>query len=219
LIPIRVKICGIRNLEEARLAVNSGADAVGCLCGLRYRTGDEVEQQDAQRIISLMPSFISTVLVTHRTDLEEVARTCKQVGCSTVQLHGEFALERIPQLRDRIPNVKIIKAVHVRDETAVRRAQEAALHADAILLDSQTSTRIGGTGQTHDWGISARIVNAVAKPVILAGGLKPENVRQAIETVHPFAVDVNSGVEAADGAKSPERVREFIRLAKSGGAA
>jgi phosphoribosylanthranilate isomerase len=100
------------------------------------------------------------------------------------------------------------------DETAIAHAVEAAQHADAILLDSRTATRIGGTGKTHDWTISARIVQAVQKPVILAGGLKPENVARAIEAVQPFAVDVNSGVEFPDGRKSPERLEDFISLAK-----
>ena len=211
---VRVKICGIRNLEEARLAVSFGTDALGFLVGLDYRTDDELDVQAAQRIIAEVPPFVSTVLVTHKVELEWVANACIQSGCSTVQLHGDYPLDQIPGLRKRIPNVRIIKAVNVVDETAISRAIAAAQQADAVLLDSRTATRIGGTGHTHDWSISARIVKAIDKPVILAGGLKPENVVQSIEVVKPFAVDVNSGVQFPDGSKSPQRVEDFINLAR-----
>lgn len=211
---MRVKICGIRDLDEARMAVSFGADALGFLVGLNYRTNDEVDLQTAQRIISEIPPFVSSVLVTHRVELNWVARACQQSGCSIVQLHGDFALGQIPELRQIAPNVRIIKAVNVVDESAAALAMAAAKQADAVLLDSETATRIGGTGHTHDWTISARIVKAVDKPVILAGGLNPENVGKAIEVVQPFAVDVNSGVEFPDGSKSPQKVEEFISLAK-----
>jgi phosphoribosylanthranilate isomerase len=213
--PMRVKICGIRNLDEARMAVSLGADALGFLCGLSYRTDDELDLPTAQRIISEVPPFVSTVLVTHQTNLDWVVRACRESGCSTVQLHGDFALEQIPELRIRIPNVRIIKAVSVVDQGAITLAAAAAERADAILLDSRTATRIGGTGHTHDWTISARIVKTVRKPVILAGGLTPENVAKAIEIVQPFAVDVNSGVEFPDASKSPQKVGDFVRLAKA----
>jgi phosphoribosylanthranilate isomerase len=213
---MRVKICGIRNAEEARLALDCGADVLGFLCGLNYPTDDELDPPSAQRIIANLPPFVSTVLVTHQTHLDWVVQAYRQIGCNTIQLHGNFSIEGIPLLRRRVPGAKIIKAVSVVDESAIAVAKAAARHADAVLLDSRTAARIGGTGQTHDWNISARIVTALGKPVILAGGLTPENIRKAIETVRPFAVDVNSGVESTDGSKSPERMRNFVRLAEAG---
>jgi phosphoribosylanthranilate isomerase len=212
--PMRVKICGIRNLDEARMAVYGGADALGFLVGLNYRTDDELDAEAARRIIAEIPPFISSVLVTHKVDLDWVAQACLQTGSSIVQLHGDFALNQIPDLRRMLPNVRIIKAVNVVDISAVPRAKAASELADAVLLDSRTATRIGGTGKTHDWSISAGIVKMLDKPVILAGGLKPENVVQAVEQVRPFAVDVNTGVEFPDGAKSPQRIADFVRLAK-----
>lgn len=200
------------------MAVSFGADALGFLVGLNYFTDDEIDLQAARRIISETPPFVSSVLVTHKVDLDWVARACLQSGCNIVQLHGDFALAQIPELRQRIPNVRIIKAVNVVDESAVARAQAAAQQSDAVLLDSRTATRIGGTGHTHDWTISARIVKAVEKPVILAGGLNPENIERAIAVVQPFAVDVNSGVEFPDGLKSPQKVEAFISLAKKAAA-
>lgn len=212
--PVKVKICGIRDSEEARLAVSLGADALGFLVGLSYRTDDELDLPAARQIIVRTPPFVSTVLVTHQVDLEWVTEACQQSGCTLVQLHGDFALEQIPELRQRVPNVRIVKAVNVVDESAVARAIAAARQADAVLLDSRTATRIGGTGHTHDWTISARIVKAVDKPVILAGGLNPLNVGKAIEIVQPFAVDVNSGVELPNGRKSPQKIEDLITVAK-----
>lgn len=212
---MRVKICGIRNLQEARLALFAGADALGFLCGLNYHTFDELDVAAAGAIVREMPPFMATVLVTHKDDPHWVAEACRETGCDTVQLHGELPLEKIPELREKLRGVRIIKAVNVVDESAIEHALAAAQHADAVLLDSRAGERLGGTGRTHDWTISARIVKAARKPVILAGGLNPDNVRSAIETVRPFAVDVNSGVEAQDGVKSPLKVADFVRLAKA----
>lgn len=211
---MRVKICGITNKPEAQMAVSFGVDALGFLIGLNYRRQDEIDMVAAAKIIAGLPPFVSVVLVTHRSEPDWVAETCKKIGCTTVQLHGDFPLEQIPVLRKMIPYLRIIKTVHVTDERAVALAVSAARWADAVQLDTKTATLIGGTGIKHDWSISSRIVKAVAKPVILSGGLTPQNVRHAVSIVRPFAVDVNSGVENSDGSKSAKKVKSFIALAK-----
>lgn len=211
---VRVKICGITSFEEARMAISCGADAVGFLVGLNYPTDDEIDTLAAEEIIASLPPFVSSVLVTHRKELDWVVDTCRRLGCSTIQLHGDFAIEQIPLLRSKVPYARIIKAVHVVDSNSVTVAARVAPLVDAVLLDTKTQTRIGGTGITHDWSISAKIAMEIARPVILAGGLNPENVSDAIVKVEPFAVDVNSGVENADGSKSPDKIKAFIRSAK-----
>jgi phosphoribosylanthranilate isomerase len=210
----RVKICGIRNLAEALEAVSAGADALGFLVGLAYASDDAVDATTARQIIDKVPPYVSTVLVTHEADPARIVRMCQTAGCTTVQLHGELPPRRIPDLRAALPGVRITAVVHVVDETALTAAAATAEFADAVHLDTRTAERLGGTGITHDWTISARIVRKVAKPVILAGGLTPDNVREAIDTVRPFAVDVNSGVEDHDGAKSSVLLRAFVRRAK-----
>ena len=112
--------------------------------------------------------------------------------------------------------MRLIKAVHVTGEDAISRALDYAADADALLLDSRTADRLGGTGRTHDWAVSARIVAAAAPvPVYLAGGLRPENVEEAIMEVRPAGVDANSGLEDAGGCKDPARMREFAARAKA----
>jgi phosphoribosylanthranilate isomerase len=211
---MRVKICGITNRQEAKMAISSGADAIGFLIGLNYQVADSIEPVTAEDIISNLPPFISSVLVTHKTNIDWVIETCERINCTTVQLHGDFPLEDIPILRQKIPYLKIVKTVHVTDESAVGQAISTSRWADAVQLDTRTKNLIGGTGITHDWSISSRIVREVDKPVILSGGLNPQNILNAIDTVRPYGVDVNSGVENQDGSKSSDKVRSFIIQAK-----
>ena len=207
---VRFKICGIVSKQDALLGVSHGADALGFLVGLDYQSNDEVTRETAADIIAVVPPFVSTVLVTHRVDMPWIVETACIVRCSTIQLHGQFPLEQIPLLRAQLPHVKISRVAHVESERAIQLATHVAEWADAVHLDTRTATRLGGTGLIHDWRISARIVQQVNAPVILAGGLTPVNVGRAIEVVRPYAVDVNSGVDAGDGpAKSPEKLRAF----------
>jgi phosphoribosylanthranilate isomerase len=210
---LKVKICGNTSLEDAALAISAGADGLGFLIGLGYPTDDEITAPQAAAIIAKVPPLVATVLVTHRDDAAWVIETCRSIGANTIQLHAEFNLGDVPRLRAELRGVKLIKAVQVRGAESIAEAAEASKYYDAILVDSATANKIGGTGQTHDWRISSRIVETASAPVILAGGLTPENVREAIITVKPYAVDVNSGVEFPNGRKLPKRVRAFVRQA------
>lgn len=212
---VRVKVCGITTAEDAWTAIDLGVDALGFLVGLLHESEDELSAHDAGKIVEGLPPFIGTTLVTHRADPADVRDLVGHVRPQVVQLHGAYPLERISALREAFPAVKIIKAVHVDGEASIAAALEAARHADAVLLDSRTPTRIGGTGLTHDWSISRRIREALATtPVILAGGLTPDNVADAIERVQPYAVDVNSGVSLRRGKKSPPLIEAFMRAAR-----
>jgi phosphoribosylanthranilate isomerase len=211
---MRVKICGMRRVEDALAAVDAGADAIGCLVGLDYATPDRVDPQTARTIFAAVPAFVARVLVTHRTGLAEVTALMRESGATVAQLHGDFPLIAISALREALPYAAIVKSVHVTGDDTIAAALAAARSADAILLDTIARGRIGGTGTTHDWSISARIRAASEKPVILAGGLSPENVAEAIAQVRPFAVDVNSGTRGGDGWKDHARIRAFISAAK-----
>jgi phosphoribosylanthranilate isomerase len=212
--PMRVKICGVRRVEDAREAVEAGADAVGCLVGLEYASPDGVDPLTARAIFASLPPFVARVLVTHRTSLSEVTALMKESGATVAQLHGEFPLVAISALREALPYAAIVKTVHVSGDDAVAAAIAAARAADAVLLDTKTRGRIGGTGSTHDWAISAKIAATSPKPVILAGGLTPGNVAAAIAQVRPFAVDVNSGTRGADGWKDHAKIRAFMAAAR-----
>jgi len=204
-------------MEDARAAVEAGADAIGCLVGLDYDVPDRIEPEVARAIFASVPPAVARVLVTHRPGISEVVELALATGASEVQLHGAFPLEAIQELRVRAPHLAVVKCAHVVDEGSIEDAVRAAAAADRVLLDSRTADRIGGTGRVHDWSISARIVELSPSPVILAGGLTPENVAEAIARVRPWGVDVNSGVRGADGRKSHERIRAFVAAAKGQG--
>ena len=203
---MRVKICGITSFAEAQMAISCGADALGFLVGLSYPADDEVDISTAKKIIASLPPFVSSVFVTHKNDLAWVVDTCRRLGSTIIQLHGEFASEEIPSLRSQVPHARIIKAVHVVDSSAIEVAARVAPLVDGVLLDTKTKDRIGGTGVTHDWSISAKIAREISTSVILAGGLNPANVAQAIAKVAPFAVDVNSGVESDDERSGKDQI-------------
>jgi phosphoribosylanthranilate isomerase len=214
---VRVKICGNRSLEDALLAVGYGADALGFLVGLRRQSPDSIDEGLAAEIIAALPPFVSSVLVTQLESPDEVVPLAQRLGANTIQLHGDTTPEQALVIKHQLPSVKICKGIHVTGDESVKLAQTYAPAVDAVLLDtvSHETGQSGGTGKTHDWSISRLIVEALEIPVILAGGLTPENVAEAIGVVRPYAVDVNSGTKGADGHKDAARVREFIKEAHS----
>jgi phosphoribosylanthranilate isomerase len=211
---MRVKICGLSRVEDAVVAAEAGADAVGCLVGLDHASPDQVSAATAKAVYSVLPPFVARVLVTHKTTLGEVSDLVRATGATAVQLHGEYPLVAVPALGEAFPYLSIVKCVHVTGEEAIAAAGAAARVADAVLLDTKVRGRIGGTGKTHDWSISARIVETCPKPVILAGGLNPGNVADAIKRVRPWGVDTNSGTRGTGGSKDHAKIRAFIGAAK-----
>jgi phosphoribosylanthranilate isomerase len=212
---VRVKICGITSPAEAGLAERLGAHAIGLLVGQAHASPDFVEPEVADVIARGVPPFVAAVLVTHVDDPDALVRLASAVPCPVLQLHSDLAGATLRQLRPRLAPRKIIGKVSVEDATALDRAREIEPFVDAIVLDSRdrATDRVGGTGLVHDWSISARIVAAAAVPVILAGGLTPENVAAAVRAVQPWGVDVHSGVESSDGRKDESRMRRFMAAA------
>ena len=213
-----VKACGIPSWEEADAALACGATVLGFLVGLTHIADDGIGDAVARAIVRRMPTGAEAVLVTHLLDPERVAELATSVGARTVQVHGDMAVADLRRLRALAPRgARLLKAVHVTGDDVLGHALSYAAHADALVLDTRTADRLGGTGRTHDWSISARIVDAVAPlPVYLAGGLRPENVAEAIARVRPAGVDVNSGVEDASGRKDRAKTRAFVDRARAG---
>ena len=213
---MRAKICGINTWENAKIALDCGADALGFLVGITHLAEDKIEVEDAKRIIDKLPPFVSTVAVTHLQEPKRIVEMCKYLGVTTLQIHDYISPEEVAFCKEELKLVKIIKAVHVLDgdkQGTIDMARSFEKVADALLLDSRTAERLGGTGKTHDWNISKEIVEQLNIPVMLAGGLTDQNVYDAVKKVRPYAVDVNSGVEIA-GDKDWDKVYGFITNAK-----
>jgi phosphoribosylanthranilate isomerase len=212
-----VKICGIRRYEDALIAAELGADAVGLLVGQRHNSPDFISAAVARDISRALPPSVEAVLVTHIEDIDELERLLQQSGITTVQLHSEIASSSVERLRGQLPDVKIFKSVHVISADSVAYPEAFRKLVEGFVLDSinVATGQLGGTGKTHDWSVSRQIVMRYPEiPFILAGGLNSENVRSAIEYVHPFGVDVNSGTKGSDGFKDARKMREFILEAK-----
>jgi len=210
---VRVKICGITREEDLKLVSVLGADAVGFVVGVPASPRN-ISPKKAEKLIRLVPIFVKSVLVIVPTSIGELLKTYEKLSPDAIQIHGEN-LPDTSILREKLPNIPLIKAINANSTNALELASEASKSSDAILLDSPARGRYGGTGIVHDWDLSKRIKQVIhPKHLILAGGLNPENVKDAIRIVQPYAVDVSTGVESRPGIKDPEKVLAFIQNAK-----
>jgi phosphoribosylanthranilate isomerase len=208
----RIKICCIARVEEGLAAVEHGAWAVGLVSEMPSGPGVISEALIAE-IAAALPASVMTFLLTSRQDAAEIIAQQRRCRVTSVQICDRLRVGTYGDLREGMPGVSIVQVVHVRDGRALAEAEEVAPHVDAILLDSgdaaSPTKRLGGTGRTHDWGVSRRICDRVDVPVFLAGGLTPENVADAVRRVRPFGVDVCSGVRT-DGRLDVAKLRAFV---------
>jgi len=208
---VRVKICGITRKEDLEAAAAAGADAVGFVVGVASSPRN-LSLTEAEKLIRQTPSFVKNVLVTVPTSLKDLIKVCEKLNPDAVQIHGENLFSAV---REKLPTTHLIGAVKANPTNAVENAAKAAKMFDAVLLDSFAYGKHGGTGVIHDWNLSKHIKQLIhPKPLILAGGLNPENVAEAVRTVEPYAVDVSSGVERQPGVKDNLKMIKFVKNAK-----
>ena len=206
---VRVKICGITNLADARAAIAAGADALGFV--FVPGTPRFIAPDLAGEIVRELPPFIARVGLFVDAETRTVAEALVRSGMDTLQFHGEETPDLVRQFRRA---VKVMKAFRVRGEETLMRLPAYADAVDAILLDAYVAGAHGGTGAQFDWKLAVQ-ARDLGKPLVLAGGLTPANVAEAVRTVRPYGVDVSSGVESAPGRKDPAKLAEFVRAAKS----
>ncbi|HVF45118.1 MAG TPA: phosphoribosylanthranilate isomerase [Pyrinomonadaceae bacterium] len=208
----RVKICCIASVEEMRAAVGCGASAVGLVSAMPSGPG-VIDEGLIAEIAARVPPGVATFLLTCARDADSIVG--QQRGCrvNTLQLCDRVERGVYAKLRASLPGVSIVQVVHVAGEESLEEALSVAPHVDALLLDSGNQSlavkELGGTGRTHDWRVSRSIVEASPAPVFLAGGLKPENVAGAVETVRPFGLDVCSGVRT-EGRLDAGKLKRFF---------
>ena len=216
---IWVKICANTSLEDAQLAAEAGADAVGFVFAPSPR---RVTAAQVAEITPHLPTNLEKIGVFVDASLEEICSAVRACGLTGVQLHCETAPELPGQLRRELgTQIRVVSVVHFgpqAGEAAKKIAGDANI--DAILVDSRTATMVGGTGVAFNWNEAREDLfgSQGAVKLIAAGGLTPDNVREAIDTLRPWGVDVVSGVEAAPGRKDPEKVRRFVANARASGA-
>ncbi len=208
----RVKICCISSLDEARMAIDHGADALGLVGHMPSGPG-VISDDMIARIADFIPPSVNTFLLTSETSASEIIAHHQKVHTSTIQIVDALSKGTYEEIREALPGIKLVQVIHVIDERSVEEAIGLSMKVDAILLDSGNpnlaTKELGGTGRTHNWKLSRRIRDKIGIPVFLAGGLNPDNIRQAVEAVHPFGVDLCSGVRT-NGRLDSDKLNAFF---------
>lgn len=203
----RVKICGTTRLADAQLACQLGVDALGFI--FYNKSPRHIEVDQAAQIISQLPIFVDRVGVFVNSAIPELSRAVK-AGLTTIQLHGDESPEDCRLIRQEFSHCKVIKAFRVGTESSWKDFTPFSECVDCFLLDTYVKGAKGGTGEIFDWAIIEKL--QLARPVLLAGGLSPENITLAIEQVRPYGVDVNSGIETEPGVKDHSSMERLMYL-------
>jgi len=211
----QIKICCISSISEAFAAIGAGASAIG-LVGQMPSGPGVIPDSLIFEIAKAVPATVGTFLLTSETSVKEIINHHKRTQTNTIQLVDALSEGSYRQLRNALPGVRLVQVIHITDERSVAEALKVSGQVDALLLDSGNPELeikdLGGTGRTHNWKISRRICENVNVPVYLAGGLNISNVRQAIEEVSPYGIDLCSGVRT-NGLLDREKLGLFIRAA------
>lgn len=214
---IRIKICCISSVEEARLAISHGADALGLVGKMPSGPGPIADELIAE-IAKTIPPPVASFLLTSEQSSEAIIHHVKRTGVNTVQIVDELSGGTYEHIQEALPSVRIVQVIHVTGEDSIKEALHLQQYVHAFLLDSGNPKAavktLGGTGNTHNWDISSELVQSVKVPVFLAGGLNPANVKQAIEKVRPFGVDICSGLRT-EGKLDAVKLKAFMLAVNS----
>ncbi len=213
----QVKICCIASIEEARLAIECGAHALGLVSEMPSGPG-VIPDALIEEIANCLGGSVRSFLLTSRRSAAGIVEQCRRIRATAVQICDRPYESAYSEIRAALPDLEIVQVVHVTGEDALEEAVRVAPRVDALLLDSGSQSlavpELGGTGRRHDWQISRRIRDQVNVPVYLAGGLRPENVEEAIAVVQPYGLDVCTGVRT-DGRLDRKRLQAFFQAVRS----
>jgi len=210
----RVKICGMTRAEDAIFAVSAGVDALGFI--FYEKSPRCVDPHTAKTIIELLPPFIDKVGVFVNATIEEVKHV-SAIGLTSIQLHGSESPDYCHEFKEQLPFCSLIKAFRVGNESTADEFSQYNAVVDAFLLDTYVKGAKGGTGEVFDWSLIDKL--NLARPVLLAGGLDPANIEQAIRSTKSYCFDVNSGVEVSPGVKDHEKIEQLMSTVKGVAAA
>ncbi|HAP37019.1 MAG TPA: N-(5'-phosphoribosyl)anthranilate isomerase [Bacteroidetes bacterium] len=208
----KVKICCISSVEEAKLAIKYGASALGLVSVMPSGPGP-ISEELITEIVKHIPDGIASFLLTSKQDADSIIAQQRKTKANTIQLVDSVSVEVYHTLRKELPGISIVQVIHVINESSVDEAKSVAPFVDMILLDSGNPKlavkELGGTGRKHNWNVSRKIVETIHKPVFLAGGLNSENVREAIDYVQPYGLDVCSGVRT-NGKLDEDKLKRYF---------
>ncbi len=211
-----VKICANKSVEDAKMCLDAKADIIGILVGQEHTSNDFVNKETAKEIVKYIDKKCKVVLVTHLTNANEIIKLAQFIECDMIQLHSNIKENEVEKIVSILPNIKLMRLIHISNTGEIYTNYNEIKYADYYILDSfnKSTNQVGGTGLIHDWNISHNIIKQLNKPTFLAGGLTPDNVQDAINTVDPYGVDVNSGCKNELGMKDRDKVIAFVKNAK-----
>ena len=211
-----VKICANRNVGDAKMCLDASADLLGLLVGQAHSSTDFISKETAKEIVDFVNGRAGCVLVTHLMKADEIISLTKFIGNDYIQLHSNISESEVEKIVKNLPNVKLIRLVHVGQDGKIATDIDKFKFADFYLLDSfnKQTDQVGGTGLVHDWDVDKILVKELYKPVFIAGGLNPDNVASVIKIANPAGVDVNSGCKL-NGIKNANLVKKFVKNAKN----
>jgi len=214
---IRIKICCISSITEAKLAIKYGADALGFVSAMPSGAG-VIDEEFIPQIVSTVPPPTATFLLTCRVKADEIISQILRCKTNTVQLVDSVKREVYHKIHEELPWIKIVQVIHINNKDSIKEAELISPYVNALLLDSGNQSlpvkELGGTGRVHDWSISKTICEIIDKRIFLAGGLNFDNVQEAIRSVRPFGVDLCSGLRT-NGGLDEEKLKQFILCVKN----
>lgn len=213
---VKVKICANKNIYDAESSLMAGADIIGVLVGKNHASNDFISKQQAKEITDYVNHKCLVSLVTHLITADEIIKLTKYIGNDIIQLHSNIKETEVEKIAKELPNVKLVRLIHISSNGKICTDYKNMKYVDYYLLDSfnLNTNQVGGTGLTHNWNKSRKLIQQLDKPTFLAGGLNPDNVAEAIKITQPYGVDVNSGCKNKTGKKDRIKVSEFVINAK-----
>lgn len=213
---VKVKICGITNSKDAKIACEFGADMIGVIVKVNKSTPREISIPKAANILKTVNDDIQKVVVTIPETIDDAKEVADDLNPDYLQIHYQLSNSKLEEIKEETgkPIIGVIKISKTTEDEKekISQVKETAQVADLLLLDTKSS-KGGGTGKTHNWNLSSLLKKSISTPIILAGGLKPSNVRQAVNKVNPHGVDTSSGIESKPGEKDSQLLKKFVKKA------
>lgn len=213
---VKVKVCANKSIEDAKMSLDANADIIGILVGQEHESVDFVDKNRAKEIAEFVNGRCDVSLVTHLTNADEIIELTNFIGNNMIQLHSDIKESEVEKIATILPHIKLVRLIHISQNGEIVTDYKKMKYVDYYLLDSFNlkTNQVGGTGLTHDWYKSKKLIKLLNKPTFLAGGLNPDNVKEAIKISQPYGVDVNSGCKNEYGVKDTSKVKLFVYNAK-----
>ena len=213
---INLQIAGITNVSDAIMCANAGFNIIGLLVGQKHESNEFITKELAKEIKNALPRAIKTTLITHLENADEIIEIAKYIDVDYIQLHSYISESEVKKIKDALPVKKLIRLIHISEDGKILNDIKNIKYVDIYFTDSiNTKTnQVGGTGLTHNLETDKMLIETLDKPVMIAGGLSPENVSAAVKYCNPWGVDVNSGCRGIDGKRDKNKVAAFVKNAR-----